>query len=205
MLGRGGRLGSVLVVPVALGRHGMLWWCIAPFMVGRALAVLGLPLGGACPGGRNVLKTATTCPIPPLSQRYVHNPASCTSRYPSAFLWVSLVRVICTPPSVAKPLRFAVPFCASLCSLWEPWGAVPAWSCGVRAPVHWPAALAPSAGCPASCVPCLAVLRGPVGVCVGASVRLPEVRVVWPGGTPAFSVAWRFSGPPAVIAATSVL
>ena len=54
VLGRGGRLGSVRIVPVALGRHGMLWWCIAPLIMGRALAVLGLPLGGACPGGEKI-------------------------------------------------------------------------------------------------------------------------------------------------------
>ena len=61
------------------------------------------------------------------------------------------------------------------------------------------------AGCQARCVLCRAALRGSGGVCVGASVRLPEVRVVWLGGTPVFSVAWPFSGPPVVVTATSVL
>ena len=54
----------------------------------------------------------------------------------------------------------------------------------------------------------LAVLRAvpctPAPV-VCASVRLPEAGVAWLGGTPAFSVGWRFSGSPAVVAATSVL
>ena len=35
----------------------------------------------------------------------MHNPSSCTSRCPSAFLSVSLVPIVCTPPSVASPLR----------------------------------------------------------------------------------------------------
>ena len=56
VLGRGGRLGSVPVVPVALGWHAMLWWCIALLTVGRALAVPGLPLGGACPAGGESLE-----------------------------------------------------------------------------------------------------------------------------------------------------
>ena len=34
----------------------------------------------------------------------MHNPSSCTSRCPSSFLSVSLVPIVCTPPSVAKPL-----------------------------------------------------------------------------------------------------
>ena len=35
----------------------------------------------------------------------MHNPSSCTSRCPSAVLSVSLVPIVCTPPSVARPLR----------------------------------------------------------------------------------------------------
>ena len=135
----------------------------------------------------------------------MQNPSSCTSRCPSAFLSVLLVPIVCTPPSVVKPLRFAILLAASPCSLWESWGAVPAWLCGVRGRVCWPVALAWSAGRQARCVPCRDVLRGAGGVCVGASVRLPEVRVVWLDGTPAFSVVWRFSGPRAVVAAGSVL
>ena len=61
--------------------------------------------GGASLGGGEVLKTGTTCPVPPWSQRYMPNPSSCTSRCPSAFLSVPLVPIVCTPPSVAKPLR----------------------------------------------------------------------------------------------------
>ena len=45
----------------------------------------------------------------------MHNPSSCTSRFPSAFLSVSLVPIVWTPPSVAKHLRFAIPFGASPC------------------------------------------------------------------------------------------
>ena len=43
VLGRGGLVGSVLVVPVALGRHGTLWRCVAPSRWGviwRCLAFL---------------------------------------------------------------------------------------------------------------------------------------------------------------------
>ena len=107
-----------------------------------------------------------------------------------------------TPVGGKAPLLL---FGASPCSVWEPRGAVPAWWCRVRARVRWLVALVPSTGCRARCVPCDVVLRGSGGVCVGASVRLPEVRVVWRGGTPAFSIAWRFSGPPAFVATTSVL
>ena len=35
----------------------------------------------------------------------MHNLSCCTSWCPSAFLSVSLVSIVCTPPSVAKPLR----------------------------------------------------------------------------------------------------
>ena len=64
----------------------------------------------------------TTCPAPPWSQHYIHNPASCTSRCPLDILSVSLVPILCTSPSVAKALRFAILFGASPCSLWEPQG-----------------------------------------------------------------------------------
>ena len=62
VFGRGGRLGLVPVVPVALDPHGMLWWCIAPLMVGRAVAVLGLPLGGACPWGEKIFENLYEVP-----------------------------------------------------------------------------------------------------------------------------------------------
>ena len=67
------------------------------------------------------------------------------------------------------------------CSPWEPRGAVPAWWCAVRACARRPVALGPSAGCRARRVLCCAVPRGSGGVCVGASVRLPEARVAWLG------------------------
>ena len=61
VLGRCGCLGSVPVVRVALGREGTLWWCVAPLMVGRALAVLGFPLGGACPWGEKSFENWYDC------------------------------------------------------------------------------------------------------------------------------------------------
>ena len=93
---------------------------------------------------------------------------------------------------------------ASPSSPWEPQGAVPAQWCAVRACARWPVALAQSAGGRARrAVPCCAMPRGSGGVCVDASVRLPGTRVAWLG--PALSVAWRFSGIPVLVAATSVL
>ena len=90
------------------------------------------------------------------------------------------------PDSMYTPVGGKAPsvhFSASPCSLWEPWGALPAWWCGVCAPARWPVALDSSAGCLARCVPCCAVLRSFGGVCVGASVWLPEARVAcWHAG-----------------------
>ena len=192
VLGRGGPLRSVPVVPVALGRQGMLWWCTAPLMAGRALAVFGLPLGGACTG-----------PCPALDPALHAQPVILYIAVPFGFPFgLACADRMYTPVGGKAPL---VLFGASPCSLWEPRGAVPAWWCGVLARVRWPVALARSAGCRARCVPCRAVLRGSSVVCVSASVRLPEVRVVWLDGMPASSVAWLFSEPPAVVAATSVL
>ena len=78
VLGRGGPWGSVSVVQVALGRHGragcvrcmarphggaccggawppswwgVIWLCVAPPMVGRAVVVPSPPRGGVCYGG----------------------------------------------------------------------------------------------------------------------------------------------------------
>ena len=133
----------------------------------------------------------------------MHNPSSCTSRCPSAFLSVSLVPIVCTPPSVATPLRSS--------------------SVHPRVPSGSPGVLCLLSGAVFALVPAgqspwlgprgegLALFRGVLcfsgsdGVCVGVSVRLPQARVAWLDGTPALSVAWRFSGPPAVVAATSVL
>ena len=66
VLGLGGCFGSVPVVPVVLGRHGMLWWGIAPLMVETALAVLGLPLGMACPGEEKSFENWYDMPCPAL-------------------------------------------------------------------------------------------------------------------------------------------
>ena len=72
-------------------------------MVGRVL------------GGRKLLTIGNTgeksfeiqwdMPCPGVGQHYTHNPSSGTSRCPSAVLSVSLVPIICTPPSVARPLQ----------------------------------------------------------------------------------------------------
>ena len=203
VLGRGGRLGSVPVVPVALGRHGTLWWCAAPLMVGHALALLGLPPGGACPSGEKNFENWYDMPSPALERALHAEPVILYIVVPSGFPFgLACADRMYTPVGSKAPL---VLFDASPCSLWEPRGAVPAWWCGVGARARWPVALARSAGCRARCVMCRALLRGSGGVCVGGSVRLPEARVVWLAGTPAFSVAWRFSGPQAVVATTSVL
>ena len=72
---------------------GVLWRCLALLLVEHV------------PRGRKIMKTRTTSPALPWSQRYMHNSSSCTSRCPPAFLSVSLVPIVCTPLSVAKPLR----------------------------------------------------------------------------------------------------
>ena len=64
-------------------------------------------------------------------------------------------------------------------SQWEIRGAVPAQWCGAPARVRRPVAFARPAGCRARRVLSRAVPRGSGGVCVGASVWLPEVRVAW--------------------------
>ena len=67
----------------------------------------------------------------------------------------------------------------SPCSPSEPQGAVCAQQCGAGACVRLPVTLIWSAGCWAGCVPYRAVPCGSGGVRVGASVRVPEVRVAW--------------------------
>ena len=181
----------------------MLWWCIAPLMVGRALAVLGLPLGGACSGGEKRFENwydMLCCALEPaLHAQHVILYLAVPPGFPFG---LACANRMYNPVGGKAP---SVLFGACPCSLWEPRGAVPAWSFGVPARLRWPVALARCAGCRARCVPCRAVLGESGGVCVGASVWLPEVRVVWLEGTRAFSVAWRFCGPPAVVAARSVL
>ena len=99
----------------------------------------------------------------------MNNPSSCTSGA------LRMYTPVCgKPPSI---LLSAPP-----CSPWEPWGAVPARWCGVRACARRPVALARSEGCRGRRVPCRAVPRGSGGVCVGASVPLPEASVAWLGG-----------------------
>ena len=90
-LGRGGRVGSIPVVPVAWGRYGC----------GGAPP----PHSGACPQGRKVLKFGMTCPVPPWRHLHTHNSSPGISQCPSAVLSVALVPIICTPPSVARPLQ----------------------------------------------------------------------------------------------------
>ena len=128
----------------------------------------------------------------------MHNPSSSTSRCPSAFLSVTLLLVVCTPPSAARPLR------SSSVHLRVPYGN-PGVLClhGGAVFVLLPAGQSPWLGPRGAGLAVLWWCSG--GVCVGASVRLPVARVSWLGGMPAISVAWRFSGPPAVVAATSVL
>ena len=180
---------------------GVLWRCLTFLLVQRV------------PGGRKVLKTGTN------AEKHFENwynmpcPAlEAPSHAQAVILYIAVpfrfpFSLACadhmyTPVGGKAP---SVLFGASLGSLWEPRAAPPAWWCGVRVCARRPVALARSAGCQARCVPCRAVLRGSRGVCAGASVRLPEARAAWLGGTPAFSVAWRFSGPPAMVAANSVL
>ena len=151
---------------------GPAWHILAvrcPLMVGRVLGGGGQYYQLIRPRSK-ALKFGTTCPVPPWRQRYTHNPSSCTSRCPSAVLSASLVRIICTPPSVARPLqsfsmRPRVPHGSPgvLCLLS---GALLVLVSAGQSPC-----LRPRCARPAVCrvVPCLAA---PV-------VRLSEVRVAW--------------------------
>ena len=166
VLRRDGRLKSIPVVPVALGRHGMLWWCNA-LMLGRALALLRLPLGGACPGGEKSFENRYDMPCTALEPALHARPVILYIAVPFSFPFgFACVDRIYTPVGGKAP---SVLFGASPCSLWEPQSAVPVWWCGFCAGFSWPGALARSAGCWARCVPCCAVLGGSGGVCVGAS------------------------------------
>ena len=146
------------------------------------------PHGWACPRGeksienryKNVSKFGRTCPVQPWGQRYTHNQSSCTSRCPSAVLSASLVPIVCAPPSGGKAPSVLLD--APPCSPCEPRVAVPARWCRVCACARRPVALARSLGCLARRLPCRAVPRGSGGVCVGASVWLPEARVAGLGG-----------------------
>ena len=170
-------------------------------MVGRALVVLGLLLGAACPGVEKRFENRYNIPCPSFEPALDARPVIVYILVPFGFPFgLACADCMYTPVGGKAP---SVLFGASPCSLWEPRGAVPAWWCGVRARVRWPVAV--SAGCRARCVPCRTVLPGSGGMCVAASVQLLEVRVVSLAGTPALSVVWRLFGPPAVVATTSVL
>ena len=162
-------------------------------------------------GGRNVLIIGTTAekgfqiwyelPCPALEAAFRAQPIILYMVVPFGFPFsFACADRMYTPVGCKAPL---VLFGASPCSPWEPLGGLPARWCGVRACARWAVALALSTGCRACRVSCRAVPRGSGGVCVGASVRLPEARVAWLN--PALSVALRFSGLPVVVAATSVL
>ena len=185
VLGRGGPVGLVPVVPVALGRHGRLGRCVAPSWWGVLRRCLAFLLVGPVLRGRKVLKIGTTaeksfeiwydtpCPAPEAALQaqpiilYIAVPFG----FPFSFACADRMY---TPVGGRAP---SVLFGAPPCSPWEPRGAVPARWCGVCACARRPVALALSAGCRARRVPRRAVLRGSGGVCVGASVRLPEARV----------------------------
>ena len=160
VIGRGGRLGSVQVVPVALGRHGMLCRCTAPFMVGRALALLGLPLGGACPGGGGgSFENLYDLPCPALQPVLQAQPVILYIAVPFGFPFsLACADRMYTPVGGKAP---SVLFGASPCSLWEPQGAVPAGWCGVRT-------------CPLAS--CLGLVRGVAGSLCSVSCRYPQLR-----------------------------
>ena len=125
-------------------------------MVGRALAVLGLPLGGACPGGEKSFENWYDMPCPALEQALHAQPVILYIAVPFSFPFgLACADGMYTPVGGKAP---SVLFAAFPCSLWEPRSALPAWWCGVRGRVRWPAALARSAGCRSRCVPCRAVL-----------------------------------------------
>ena len=152
-LGRGGRVGSVPVVPVAWGRYGMLWRCAAPSWRGLS-------------SGEKRFENRYDTPCSALE----------ASSHAQFFTWYFAVsfgrpfRCICadhmyTPVGGKAP---SVPLGASPCSPWEPQGAAPARWCGARVRVCLPVVC--------RIVPCLA------GSLAGVSVPQCGVRrVEWLG------------------------
>ena len=89
-----------------------------------------------------------------------------------------------------RPVGGKAPFGPLRCIPVFPMGAPGCCACTVvRCSFLCPLALARSEGCRARCVPCCALLRSPGGVCVGASVRLPDAG--WPGLVARRPLAWR--------------
>ena len=123
-----------LLVPVAWGRRGTFLLCAVSPPWGRKAMIIGLT------AVKLFSKFAALFPAPPW-QCCMHNPSSGTSRWPEAVLPVSPVTFICTPPAGGKAP--SVPLGASLCSPWEPQGALPAQWCGARVRVCLPACRAP--------------------------------------------------------------
>ena len=98
--------------------------------VGRNVMISGLT------AVKTFFKYCALFPAPPW-QRCTYDPSSGTSRCSVAVLPVSPVSFISKPPVGGKAP--SVPLGASLCSPWEPQGAVPARWCGARARVCLPA------------------------------------------------------------------
>ena len=147
LLGRGGRVGSVLVVPVARGRYGTLWRCAAPSWRGVSSSEKSFEI-----------RYHTPCP------------ALEASSHAQFFTWYFAV-------SFGRPFHCAcanhmytsvrgkapsVPLSASPCSRWEFQGAALAQWCGARAYVCLPVVRC--------IVPCLA------GSVAGVSVLQCGVR-----------------------------
>ena len=118
------------LVPVAWGRLGTVLLCAVCPPWGRKVMISGLT------AVKTFFKFGALFPAPPW-QRCMHNPSSGTLRCSVAVLPVTPVAFICTPPVGGKAPP--VPLGASLCSPWEPKGAVPARWCGARARVCLPA------------------------------------------------------------------
>ena len=135
----------------------MLWWCTAHLIVGRASAVLGLPLAGACPGGEKSFENWYDLPRPALEPALHAQPVILYIAVPFSLpLGLTCADHLYIPVGGKAA---SVLLGASPCFLWEPRGAVLAWWCGVCARVRWPVAWArsPSSGLAVFCVlPCLA-------------------------------------------------
>ena len=160
---------------------GPAWHALAvhrPLMVGRVLGRRKLLIIGTTVGKSFEIRYDMPCPALEAALHtqpiiwYIAVPFGC----PFSFACADHMY---TPVGGKAP---SVLLSAPLCSSWEPRGAVPARWCGARACVRRPFALARHVFCRARRVPCSAEPRGSGCVCVGASVRLPEVRVTWLGG-----------------------
>ena len=139
-----------------------------------------------------VLKFGMTRPVPPWRHLDTHNSSPGISQCHSAVLSAALVPIVCTPPSVARPLRSPQ--------------RIPVLLMGASGYCPRPVVQCSCSCFPACCVPYRAVSCGFCAWRVGAAVRCAEVRVawfvLWCRGVPSSAAGWARRNTP-VFAGTS--